>query len=124
MPAESRCLAALEHDVVQNTGFVAAQGTFAERPDDFCLYPRPSGTQQDRRCYRIARKPYSIQQQRINDMKAPLASLEKPDFAKIEKRAPSVARMFLDRVAATPHAEAFRYPQDDELGERDLAAGR
>ena len=45
-------------------------------------------------------------------MKTPLASLERPDHAKIEKRAPSVARMFLDRVAATPNAEAFRYPQD------------
>ena len=66
-------------------------------------------------------------------MNAPLASLEKPDFAKIEKRAPSVARMFLDRVAATPHAEAFRYPQDhswesvtwQQVGERvhHIAAG-
>jgi long-chain acyl-CoA synthetase len=37
----------------------------------------------------------------------------KPDFAKIENRAPSVAQMFLDRVAATPQAEAFRYPHDD-----------
>ena len=46
-------------------------------------------------------------------MTASLASLERPDFSKIEKRAPSVARMFLDRVAATPYAEAFRYPHDD-----------
>ena len=45
-------------------------------------------------------------------MKTPLASLERPDFGKIENRAPSVARMFLDRVGATPHTEAFRYPQD------------
>ncbi|HUH69727.1 MAG TPA: AMP-binding protein, partial [Mycobacterium sp.] len=45
-------------------------------------------------------------------MKAPLASLERPDFTKIENRAPSVAQMFLNRVAATPHSEAFRYPQD------------
>ncbi|ASL15147.1 AMP-dependent synthetase/ligase [Mycobacterium intracellulare] len=39
-------------------------------------------------------------------------STERPDFAKIENRAPSVAQMFLDRVAATPNTEAFRYPQD------------
>jgi long-chain acyl-CoA synthetase len=45
-------------------------------------------------------------------MKTPLASMERPDLTKIENRAPSVARMFLDRVATTPHAEAFRYPQD------------
>ena len=66
-------------------------------------------------------------------MNASLASLEKPDFAKIENRAPSVGRMFLDRVAATPHAEAFRYPQDhswesvtwQQVGERvhHIAAG-
>ncbi|TAM67236.1 long-chain fatty acid--CoA ligase [Mycobacterium sp.] len=46
-------------------------------------------------------------------MKALRIPTEKPDFAKIENRAPSVARMFLNRVAATPNAEAFRYPQDD-----------
>jgi len=66
-------------------------------------------------------------------MNAPLASQERPDFTKIENRAPSVARMFLDRVAATPHAEAFRYPHDDgwesvtwqQVGERvrHIAAG-
>ena len=46
-------------------------------------------------------------------MKASLASQERPNLAKIENRAPSVARMFLDRVAASPHSEAFRYPHDD-----------
>lgn len=66
-------------------------------------------------------------------MKTPLASLERPDFTKIENRAPSVARMFLDRVAATPQAEAFRYPQDhswdsvtwQQVGERvaNIAGG-
>lgn len=66
-------------------------------------------------------------------MKTPLASLERPDFTKIDNRAPSVARMFLDRVAATPHAEAFRYPQDhswdsvtwQQVGERvaNIAGG-
>lgn len=66
-------------------------------------------------------------------MKASLASLERPDFTKIDNRAPSVAQMFLDRVAATPGAEAFRYPQDhgwdsvtwQQVGERvaDIAAG-
>lgn len=66
-------------------------------------------------------------------MKAPLASMERPDFRKIENRAPSVAQMFVNRVAATPHAEAFRYPLDhtwasvtwQQVGERvsNLAAG-
>ena len=66
-------------------------------------------------------------------MKAPLASMERPDLRKIENRAPSVAQMFVDRVAATPHAEAFRYPVDhtwasvtwQQVGERvnNLAAG-
>jgi long-chain acyl-CoA synthetase len=41
-----------------------------------------------------------------------LAVEEKPDFAKIDNRAPSVARMFLDRVAASPNSEAFRYPDN------------
>ncbi len=54
-------------------------------------------------------------------------------MTKIENRAPSVARMFLDRVAATPHTEAFRYPQDhswesvtwQQVGDRvhQIAAG-
>lgn len=66
-------------------------------------------------------------------MHTPLASLERPDFTKLEKRAPSVARMFLDRVAATPHAEAFEYSLDgswesvtwQQVGERvqHIAAG-
>lgn len=61
------------------------------------------------------------------------AAAEKPDFAKIENRAPSVARLILDRVAATPAAEAFRYPVGDgwesvpwqQVGERvhHIAAG-
>ena len=46
-------------------------------------------------------------------MKALLSATEKPDLSKIANRAPSVARMFLDRVAATPNAEAFRYPEHD-----------
>ena len=37
-------------------------------------------------------------------------SQERLDMSKIENRASSVPRMFLDRVAATPTAEAFRYP--------------
>jgi long-chain acyl-CoA synthetase len=66
-------------------------------------------------------------------MTATLASEERPDYTKIENRAPSVARMFLDRVAATPHAEAFRYPREDswesvtwqQVGERvcNIAGG-
>jgi long-chain acyl-CoA synthetase len=39
-------------------------------------------------------------------------SQERLDIGKIERRAASVPRMFLDRVAATPNAEAFRYPDD------------
>ncbi len=38
------------------------------------------------------------------------ASEEKIDHTKIENRAPSVARLFIDRVTATPDSEAFRYP--------------
>ncbi len=66
-------------------------------------------------------------------MNSPVASMERPDFSKIENRAPSVAHLFLDRIAATPHAEAFRYPQDhswesvswQQVGDRvrNLAAG-
>ncbi|BBX60856.1 AMP-dependent synthetase [Mycobacterium saskatchewanense] len=66
-------------------------------------------------------------------MNAALTATERPDLSKIDNRAPSVARLFLDRVAATPHAEAFRYPQDhtwesvtwQQVGERvrNLAAG-
>ena len=66
-------------------------------------------------------------------MKTSLASLERPDFTKIENRAPTVAHMFLNRVAAAPHAEAFRYPQDhswesvtwQQVGERvyNIAGG-
>ena len=39
-------------------------------------------------------------------------SQERLDIGKIERRAASVPRMFLDRVAATPNAEAFRYPDN------------
>lgn len=42
------------------------------------------------------------------------AAEEEPDFAKIDHRAPSVARLFLDRVTASPHAEAFRFPADGD----------
>ena len=40
-------------------------------------------------------------------------SQEQLDIGKIENRAASVPRMFVDRVAATPNAEAFRYPGDN-----------
>ncbi len=66
-------------------------------------------------------------------MAGPRKSQEKIDFGKIENRAPSVPKMFLDRVAATPTAEAFRFPEDgawasvtwQQLGERveHIAAG-
>ncbi|HUO36650.1 MAG TPA: long-chain fatty acid--CoA ligase [Mycobacterium sp.] len=42
-----------------------------------------------------------------------VAADEKPDLSKIDKRAASVAQMFFDRVAVTPHAEAFRYPRGE-----------
>ena len=45
-------------------------------------------------------------------MSGPRVAKETPDLTKIEKRAPSVAQMFLDRVTATPQAEAFRYPDN------------
>ena len=40
------------------------------------------------------------------------AAEDAADLGKIDNRAPSVARLFLDRVAATPLAEAFRFPED------------
>jgi long-chain acyl-CoA synthetase len=40
-------------------------------------------------------------------------SQERLDIGKIERRAASVPRMFLDRVAATPNAEAFRFPDSN-----------
>lgn len=49
----------------------------------------------------------------MSAMNTPLASMERPDLSKIEHRAPSVAHLFRSRVAATPHAEAFRYPRGD-----------
>lgn len=39
-------------------------------------------------------------------------SQERLDIAKIEGRAASVPRMFVDRVLASPGAEAFRFPDD------------
>jgi long-chain acyl-CoA synthetase len=66
-------------------------------------------------------------------MAGPRKSEERPDVSRIDNRAPSVPRMFLDRVAATPNAEAFRYPENDgwtsvtwaQVGERVelIAAG-
>ena len=60
-------------------------------------------------------------------------SQERVDLGKIEKRPASVPRMFLDRAAATPGYEAFRYPSDggwasvtwQQVGERveRIAAG-
>ncbi|MHC6213317.1 AMP-dependent synthetase/ligase [Rhodococcus ruber] len=41
---------------------------------------------------------------------------ETVDFAKIDDQAPSVARLFVDRVAATPEAEAFRCPRGNGWG--------
>jgi long-chain acyl-CoA synthetase len=46
-------------------------------------------------------------------MTTSLASREKVDLSVIENRARSVARMFLDRVAATPASEAFRFASGD-----------
>jgi len=39
--------------------------------------------------------------------------LGRVDIGKVQRRAPSVAQMFVDRVAATPHAEAFRFRDHD-----------
>lgn len=39
---------------------------------------------------------------------------EEPDRTDIENREPSVARLFVNRVAASPNAEAFRYPVDHD----------
>ena len=46
-------------------------------------------------------------------MTGPRRAEEASDPTKIANRASSVARLFVDRVAATPQAEAFRYPLDD-----------
>jgi len=66
-------------------------------------------------------------------MAGPRKSEERPDLSRIDNRAPSVPRMFTDRVAATPNSEAFRYPDNDgwtsvtwaQVGERVelIAAG-
>ena len=58
---------------------------------------------------------------------------EKPDLAVSDGRAPSVAHLFVDRVAATPRSEAFRYPvgeqwqsltwQETDARVRDIAGG-
>ena len=39
-------------------------------------------------------------------------SQERFDLSKIENRSASVPKMFVERVAMTPHAEAFRYPNN------------
>ena len=41
----------------------------------------------------------------------------------IENRPPSVAALFLERVAATPDAEAYRYPVPRPPGERPRRPG-
>ncbi|TWP34395.1 AMP-dependent synthetase/ligase [Leekyejoonella antrihumi] len=58
---------------------------------------------------------------------------EKPDTAVIERRARSVAHLFIDRVGKTPYAEAYRYPSDGtwksltwkqvDVQARNIAAG-
>ena len=40
----------------------------------------------------------------------PLTTMGSTDTSSYPQPAPSVARMFYDRVAATPHSEAFRFP--------------
>jgi long-chain acyl-CoA synthetase len=66
-------------------------------------------------------------------MTTSVAAPEKVDLSVIERRAPSVARMFFDRVEATPASEAFRFVSGEgwasvswgQVGERvrRLAAG-
>ena len=46
------------------------------------------------------------------------ASDEQLDLSLIEHRARSVAHLFVDRVAKTPAAEAFRFPRGDATGSR------
>ena len=45
------------------------------------------------------------------------ASPTTDDIARVHDRAPNVARMFLDRVTATPAGEAYRFPEADGAGE-------
>ncbi|MDQ1538951.1 MAG: long-chain acyl-CoA synthetase, partial [Actinomycetota bacterium] len=42
------------------------------------------------------------------------ASDEQVDLSLIEHRAPTVAHLFVDRVAKTPDTEAFRFPSGDD----------
>ncbi len=49
----------------------------------------------------------------LGAMAGPRKSDERPDLSRIDNRAPSVPRMFSDRVAATPQSEAFRFPDND-----------
>ena len=43
-------------------------------------------------------------------MAATTAATERANLSLIDNRVPTVARLFSDRVAATPHLEAFRFP--------------
>ena len=47
-------------------------------------------------------------------------SQERLDLSKIENRAPVGAKLFRDRIAATPNTEAFRVPRKG-LGQRHVA---
>ena len=44
-----------------------------------------------------------------------------PDLAVIHDRAPSVGRQLFDRVQASPHREAYRYPVGDGWESRTWA---
>lgn len=79
-------------------------GTIAAAADDFCLYaflPDSSRIEE-----------ITTQQKWVEVMKPSLTASEKPDFFKIGNHAPLVARMFLNRVSAAPHAEVCRHPHD------------
>jgi len=45
-------------------------------------------------------------------MAATTAATERANLSLIDNRVPTVAKLFSDRIAATPHLEAFRFPAD------------
>ena len=52
--------------------------------------------------------------QTVHPIPAPTAATEQVRQAVIDDRAPNVAQLFRDRVAKTPRADAFRFPEGDQ----------
>jgi long-chain acyl-CoA synthetase len=52
--------------------------------------------------------------QTVHPTPAPTAATEQVRQAVIDDRAPNVAQLFRDRVAKTPNADAFRFPDGDQ----------